>query len=181
MKFPLLPLAALLGTTVAALFAAEPAVPPARVPFPAGYATTFTVVRTANKTAAGLLGTIYANAAAATVTRLDGLPYPAGAVFVMEWAKPLRDANGAPLTDEHGLWRKGEVVRLDVMQRAPGYGEGYGAKRSGEWEFATYLPDATLRVAPAAATACAACHRRAGPDRDYVFSGRFPALADAPE
>ena len=152
-----------------------------RVPFPAGYATTFTVVRTANKTGQTLLGTIYANDQAAAVADLAGLPYQAGAVFVMEWAKPLRNEKGELLTDEHGLWRKGDVVRIDVMQRGPGYGESYGEKRSGEWEFATYNPDQTVRIAPAAAASCAACHRNAGAERDFVFRGRFPKLDGTPE
>jgi hypothetical protein len=153
----------------------------ARVPFPADYATSFTVVRRANKTGQTLLGTIYANPAAAGVTDLAGLPYPTGAVLVMEWAKPLRDEKGGLIVDEAGLWRKGDVVRVDVMQHGPGYGESYGAKRSGEWEFATYNPDTTLRIAPGAAQSCAACHRQAGAARDFVFRGRFPKIEDAPE
>jgi len=181
MKPRLFPTVVLLCATVVALLAAEPTTDAARVPFPADYATKFTVIRTANKTEVSLLGTIYANDHAAQVTDLAHLPYPTGAVLIMEWAKPLRDERGELLVDAQGLWRKGEVVRIDLMQREPGYGEGYGAKRSGEWEFATYNSDATLRIAPAAATRCAACHQKAGAGRDFVFRGRFPKLEGTPE
>jgi hypothetical protein len=158
-----------------ALAAADQTAPAVeRVAFPAGYQQTFHVVRIANKTEKTLLGTIYANDAAASVKESSQLPYPAGAVIVMEWAEPLRDANGTLLTDAEGLWRKGRVVRVDVMQRGAGYGAAYGDKRSGEWEFASYAPDGSSLQPSATAASCAECHRRAGPARDFVFRGRFP-------
>jgi len=156
------------------LFAADPGAD--RVPFPTDYAEKFQSIRVANKTAQTLLGTIYANEKAASLEDLTGLPYPNGSVIVMEWAQPLKDDKGALLLDANGLWRKGTVVRVDVMRRETGYGESYGDKRSGEWEFASYRPDGTLLQPLDAAASCAECHRGATAERDFVFRGRFPPL-----
>lgn len=147
-----------------------------RVGFPADYPTRYEIVRVANKTKVEKLGTIYANEKAASIHEASQLPYPAGSIIVMEWAQPLRDESGAPLTGADGLWRKGEVVRVDVMRREPGYGERYGDSRSGEWEFATYNPDGSYQEPPEKSVSCAACHQQPGIDRDFVFRGRFPEL-----
>jgi hypothetical protein len=153
--------------------AADPA---DRVGFPAGYRT-YTVLRTANIAPQQRLGTIYGNAPAASIQDLATLPYPHGSVIVMEWATPVKGADGGPVTGTDGLWQKGEVVRLDVMRREAGYGAAYGDARAGEWEFASYTPDGRP-IAPAIdASACAACHSKPGTARDFVFRGRFPALA----
>ena len=146
----------------------------ARVPFPADYRS-FTVVRSANITQQTRLGTVYANARAASIADPAQLPYPNGSVIVMEWATPQKAADGSLLTDAQGLWRKGEVVRLDVMRREAGYGAGY-ATRAGDWEFASYHPDGRPFEPAIDAGACAACHAKPGPGRDFVFRGRFPAL-----
>jgi hypothetical protein len=160
------------------VFAAESMSPPAttnpRVPFPKDYANSFAVIRASNKVREQKLGTIYANPTAAAVKELAQLPYAHGSVIVMEWADPIRDAGGAPVLDEQGLWKKGPVSRIDVMQRGKDFGASYGEKRAGEWEFATYRPDGALmpNVQP---VSCAACHSQAAP-RDFVFRGRFPEI-----
>lgn len=120
------------------------------------------------------LGTIYANERAASVKEMGQLPYPEGSVIVMEWAEPLKDSAGVLLVDANGLWRKGKVVRIDVMRRERGYGEAYGGKRVGEWEFASYKTDGSYFQPPAKPAACAACHQEAGAERDFVYRGRFP-------
>ena len=94
----------------------------------------------------------------------------------MEWATPVKGADGAPVTGADGLWKKGEVVRLDVMRRGAGFGAAYGDKRAGEWEFASYKPDGSPMAPAIDAAACAACHSKPGTARDYVFRGRFPSL-----
>jgi hypothetical protein len=147
-----------------------------RVGFPAGYPAKFHSIRVANKTGKTLLGTIYANEKAASVKDTADLPYPNGSMIVMEWAQPLKDENGALLLDADGLWRKGDVVRIDVMRREEGYGAAYGERRSGEWEYASYRQDGSLLQPVAAAVSCAECHRTASADRDFVFRGRFPPL-----
>ena len=153
----------------------QSAPPVDRVGFPAGYRD-YAVLRTANITQQGRLGTIYGNAAAASIDKLGALPYPNGSVVVMEWATPRTAADGTPLTGAGGIWAKGEVVRIDVMRREAGYGAAYGDKRAGEWEFASYTPDGKPFAPAIDAAACAACHTKPGVARDFVFRGRFPAL-----
>lgn len=176
MKFRAIVAALLLFPPVVIVLDADPKPREDRVGFPAGYETKFQSIRVANKTAKTLLGTIYANEKAASVGALGQLPYPNGSVIVMEWAQPLKSESDALLLDANGLWRKGDVVRVDVMRRESGYGEGYGAEhRSGEWEFASYRPDGTP-IPLDAGVSCAACHRGATAERDFVFQGRFPPL-----
>lgn len=147
-----------------------------RVGFPADYRG-WAVLRTANITQQAQLGTIYGNAQAASIRDVGTLPYPNGSVLVMEWATPRKGADGASVTGASGLWEKGEVVRIDVMRREAGYGTAYGNRRAGEWEFASYQPDGSPITPAIDAAACAACHAKPGVARDFVFRGRFPALA----
>jgi hypothetical protein len=147
-----------------------------RVGFPSDYRS-FPLLRTTNVAQRQQLGTIYGNAAAAGVKELAALPYPNGSVLVFEWATPAKGADGAPVTGADGLWQRGEVVRIDVMRRQSGYGEAYGDKRAGDWEFASYTPDGKPFTPAVDAAACAGCHRTATAARDFVFRGRFPAAA----
>jgi hypothetical protein len=154
---------------------------PTRVPLPKDYQTKFTAIRVANKqrdTQQGkvpTLGTAYANDSAAAVTDLSHLPYPNGSVIVFEWAQAVLGADGKPVADANGLWQKGPIARIDVMQRGKGYGEAYGDKRATEWEFASYNADGTPVTPPVVPSSCAECHAKAA-SRDCVFRGRFPAI-----
>jgi len=147
-----------------------------RVGFPQDYQETFEAIRRVNQAKPKLFATIYANRQASSVTEIGQLPYPNGSVIVMEWAEPRKDETGAFRTDDQGLWLKGKVVRIDVMRREKGFGEGYGTERAGEWEFASYRPDGSPMVPAAQPASCAECHARATAERDYVFQGRFPPL-----
>ncbi|MEO5822166.1 MAG: cytochrome P460 family protein [Vicinamibacteraceae bacterium] len=165
----------ILLTAVAGLAGHAQAADPAdRVGFPADYSR-YAVLRTANIVGQKQLGTIYGNAPAASIHEMAKVPYPNGSVVVMEWSTPLRGADGMPLVGPDGLWKKGEVVRLDVMRREAGYGAAYGDKRAGEWEFASYRPDGKAFEPAIDASKCAACHSKPGAARDFVFRGRFPA------
>lgn len=112
---------------------------------------------------------VYANAQAASVTDRGGRPYPHGSVFVAEWRHAVSGADGAP--------SPGALIQVDMMRRGPGFGVGYGESRAGEWQFARYRADGAPLVAADQAGACAACHRNAGAERDFVFAGRFPEPA----
>jgi hypothetical protein len=136
----------------------------------------FSRLRTFHGAQRGRVGLVYANGAAASVTALGQLPYPYGAIFVVEWRRALTDAAGAPLRDAAGEVRGAEIVQIDVMRRERGFGAGYGEARTGEWEYVSYLPDGRHFVAPDQSVSCASCHRRAGEARDFVFRGRFPPV-----
>jgi hypothetical protein len=172
----------LLAVGAASLLQAEPESPdraPAsdRVGFPKDYGQTFTVLRTVTKPTEHKVVTVYGNALAASVTNRAQLPYPYGSVLVMETATILLDAQGQPLLDQKGAVSKKEVIGLHVSRREQGFGEAYGKRRAGEWEYVEYKPNGTYITPPQKSSACAECHVKAGVKRDFVYKGRL-ALED---
>jgi hypothetical protein len=155
---------------------------PDRVGFPRDYAAQFQVLGGTTYDEGHGLTTVYANSTAASAAGAEQANYPDGSVIVMEFAEPLRDGEEQLLRDAHGQPLKGPVAHVDVMRRGAGYGESYGASRAGQWEFASYRADGSTLIAPAAAGHCAACHLKAGPQKDFVFRQRSwePAAGTRP-
>jgi uncharacterized protein (TIGR02246 family) len=145
-----------------------------RVGFPGDYRSALKLLGVAVKEQEPSVMSAYGNERATSVTASSQLPYPYGTVIAMEFAHGMRDGEGQLLRDPKGIPLTGDVARVDVMRRERGYGEAYGENRAGEWEFASYRPDGTLLVAPENAGACAACHRKAGAERDFVYKLRVP-------
>jgi ketosteroid isomerase-like protein len=143
-----------------------------RVGLPRDYATAMRRVRdTAYDEKSGLT-TVFANDLAASTAGFSQQHYPDGAVILMEFAQPQHDGEGELLRDARGAPLKGPVDHIDVMRHGPGFGTAYGEERAGEWEFASYRSDGSVRVASDKAVHCAACHRNAGADKDFVFRTR---------
>lgn len=143
-----------------------------RVGFPRDYAAQFRRLGgTIDHPSFGLT-TVFGNELAATAADSEGAHFPNGAVILMEFASSQRDGEDQPLRDAHGQPLKGQIAHIDVMRRGAGYGAAYGASRAGEWEFASYRPDGSTLIAPDKAEHCAACHLKAGPDKDFVFRTR---------
>ena len=134
-----------------------------RVGFPDGYEQRYTVLRSFVKEKQQQLVTVYGNQLAASVTETRQLPYPFGSILVMETASLLK-------SDKKN---KGKILGLHVMRREPGFGAAYGKNRTGEWEYVEYKADKSYITAPQSSSACAECHVKAGPDRDFVYRGRF--------
>lgn len=172
---PPLALAALLGLGAANPKSDAPAPTVDRVGFPKDYRDTFAVLRRENRAKKQQVVTSYGNPLAASVERKEQLPYPYGSIFVLETAEAAKDAAGQPLLDEKGFYQRGPVTGLHVMRREKGFGEAYGPNRTGEWEYVEYKPDGSYITAPQNSAACATCHVKAGPERDWVHRGRFPA------
>lgn len=172
---PFATVALALGADQKPAAAPDPAPATDRVGFPANYRETFAVLRRENRAKKQQVVTSYGNAAAASVTRREQLPYPYGSVFVLETAEAAKDAAGQPLLDDQGFYQRGPVTGLHVMRREKGFGEAYAANRTGEWEYVEYKPDGSYLTAPQNSAACATCHVRAGAERDWVHRGRFPA------
>ncbi len=167
----------LLAALAASGFPAEedpPAPEVDRVGFPRDYRETFTVLRRVNREEKQQVVTVYGNRAASSVERADQLPYPYGSIIVMETAGALKEAGGKPQLDGEGHYRAGPVSGLHVMRREKGFGAAYGKNRTGEWEYVEYRPDGTYITPPRRSFACAECHTKAGPDRDFVYRGRLP-------
>jgi hypothetical protein len=144
-----------------------------RVGFPTGYREKFEVLRTKVDKEKLKVVTVYGNAKAASITNLAQLPYPNGSVLVMETAEAEKDGEGKPVFNAQGGLSAGKVQGMHVMRRGAGFGEAYGEKRSGEWEYTEYKADGSYITPPEKSTACAACHIKAGEKRDYVYHGRF--------
>lgn len=144
-----------------------------RVGFPEGYAEKFTVLRTVIRDDGAKRVTVYGNDAAAGVTNKAQLPYPNGAVLVMETASTVKGADGKPVKDADGQPKKDQVLGLHVMKRGAGFGTGYGEKRSGEWEYTEYRADRSYITTPANSATCSECHIKAGAGKDFVYNGRF--------
>ena len=175
MKFIVIPIV-LAGLAAGAFSTTED--PPApevdRVGFPKDYRKEFQVLRRVDRAEKQQVVTVYGNEKAASIERADELPYPYGSVIVMETASILKDAQGKPRLDDGGHYRAGEVAGLHVMRREKGFGEAYGKNRTGEWEYVEYRADGTYITPPRRSFACAECHTKAGPGRDFVYRGRFP-------
>jgi hypothetical protein len=117
--------------------------------------------------------TIYGNPQTASVSDLAALPYPNGSIIVMETASLKKGSDGKTLVDANGKYLQDVVLGLHVMHREAGFGEAYGANRSGEWEYAEYRADGSFITPPQKSAACAECHVKAGKEKDYVFKARF--------
>ena len=130
-------------------------------------------MRTVNKENESKVVTVYGNAPAASVTSATQLPYPYGSVIVMETAGALTNAQGKLLLDARGNLRKDTVTGLHVMRREKGFGAAYGPNRTAEWEYVEYSADGRFLTPPQKSATCAACHLKAGPQRDYVYHGRL--------
>jgi len=144
-----------------------------RVGFPKDYAKTFELLRTVARDEGAKLVSVYGNASAASVTKPTQLPYPYGSILVMESATTLKGADGKPAKDANGALKKDKVTGLHVMRREKDFGAAYGARRSGEWEFVEYRADGSYITPPQKSSACAECHIKAGPTKDFVYHGRF--------
>jgi uncharacterized protein (TIGR02246 family) len=146
-----------------------------RVGFPRDYRSALKLLSVDVKEAEPSVMTTYGNDRATSLTTPDQLPYPYGTLIAMEFAHGTRDGEGQLLYDSTGVPVRADVAHVDVMRRERGYGEGYGENRAGEWEFASYRADGSTLVAPANGGSCAACHRKAGAERDFVYRIRVPA------
>lgn len=145
-----------------------------RVGFPRDYRTALKLLSVAEKQGEPSITTAYGNDLAGSVTSASQLPYPYGTVIAMEFAHGVRDGEGQLMHDASGAPLKADVARVDVMRRERGYGVAYGESRAGEWEFASYRPDGSTLLSPENSAACAACHLKAGAERDFVYRVRVP-------
>lgn len=156
---------------------AGPAPTADRVGFPAGYVKTFPILRVTEDIKAAKRVTVYGNTLAASITNRSALPYPDGSVIVMESTRLKKAVDGQIARDSGGHAIVDVVTGLHVMRRGKGFGEAYQTNRTGEWEYVEYRPDGSLLTPPEHSAACAQCHVKAGPERDFVFKARF---ADTP-
>jgi hypothetical protein len=167
----------ILGAALLAHVASSEAPAADRVGFPKDYRTQYKVLGVTIRDQAPEVLTAYGNDKAASVSSREQLPFPDGSIILMEFSYALRDANNQIQRDANGAVLKGEVEHVDVMKRGKNFGATYGENRAGEWEFAGYKLDGTYATTPEASAQCAACHRRAGTENDFVYRMKAPTSA----
>jgi uncharacterized protein (TIGR02246 family) len=142
-----------------------------RVGFPRDYRTQLKMLSAPTfNPKLGVVQTAFGNDEAAAALASAKLPYPFGSVMVMEFAQPVKAESGVSAIESDGGVQPGQIQRIDVMRKAPGFGEAYGANRAGEWEFVSYRVDGSHFIPPAGSASCAECHlNKAGSANDFVF------------
>lgn len=98
---------------------------------------------------------IYMNAPARAATPAGG--FPNGTVFVMENYAAQTNPDGSLKTGPDGKLVKGDLLRVFVMGKNPGWGQAVPEPlRNGNWIYAAYLGNG--QKAPDDLNTCRACH-----------------------
>lgn len=87
------------------------------------------------------------------------------AIEAIRGGKPVPDGTRFVLTD----YRNEKVFRYFVMQKGPGWGEDYDAKRrTGDWQFQWFQPDRSINTRENTAR-CQSCHQSQS-SQNYLFT-----------
>lgn len=154
--------------TISAL--AAPGADQDRVGLPADYARRFGTFYVFDRSDNRQVRHVYGNTEA--LAARPGQRFPYGSVLVMETWRTKVGPDNQPEPDAGGRYQKEELTGVFVMRKERGFGEKYGADRTGEWEYVAYRPDGQFQTVPARSQACAQCHLVASDGRkDWVIRG----------
>ncbi len=138
---------------------------PEHVRYPAAYQTEFTLYDTRNRVNGKQVATLYANNIATDTA--GGGKLGDGAKIVMEIYKILPGEDGKPMANADGIFQKGALAAVAVMEKRSNWDANFGAhNRAGDWGFAIYNADGTPKDNK---LECATCHVPM-PESDYLFS-----------
>jgi plastocyanin len=120
---------------------------------------------------------LWANKAAVDAVKA-GKPIPSGTVLTLVQYKAQVDDKGAPVKDDKGRFKKGDLIAYAVMEKRNGWGTEYKDDiRNGDWEYQAFKADKTVN-AMAKLDTCFTCHKpHAG--QDFVIS--LARLSGAPQ
>jgi plastocyanin len=136
-----------------------------QVGLPNDYASTFRPFYVHDRPDNRQVRVVYGNAVADS-----GAPFRHGSVLVMETYRARLDAQGVPVRNAAGRYERDALVGIFVMKKDKWLGRRYKEHQTGDWEYASYLPDRSPSiVGDAAAQGCAVCHLDASPARDWVY------------
>lgn len=108
---------------------------------------------------------IYMNPASRSSAR--GAPFPDGTVFVMENYAAQTQPDGTLKTGADGKLVKGELLRVFVMGKNPGWGQDViESLRNGNWIYSSYT--ASGAKGPEDLVTCRACHAPLTATKDFV-------------
>ena len=162
----------LLGAATAAIgiAAALPSIAgPERVVFPKDYATTYVPLGGIDRYDTKTIRSVFINPEAYKAAEA-GKPLPDGTVLVLEQRPAKVGADGQPELTADGRFQPGGAPTFIGMQaKKAGWGADVPAElRNGDWEYAAYNPDGTLRTAQDLKP-CFACHKpRTGEDHTFI-------------
>jgi len=143
---------------------------PDRVTWPANFDTEYVLYNIVYNGQNQRLRMLYVNPEADAAARSGELA-PNGTILVMVDRAAQLDANGLPILDENGMYvSEGEILgNVFVMEKQDGWGVtlGLDVVQNGDWDYATFTVDGTLRDNPT--TGCFACHANR-PQRDFNFT-----------
>ncbi|MGH7468980.1 MAG: cytochrome P460 family protein [Longimicrobiales bacterium] len=136
-----------------------------QVGLPTDYATTFRPFYVLDRPDNRQVRVVYGN-----VVADSGAPFRHGSVLVMETWRARLDAQGVPVRNAAGRYERDALVGIFVMRKDKWLGRRYKENQTGDWEYASFLPDRTPSVVgDAGALGCAVCHLDASPSRDWVY------------
>jgi hypothetical protein len=96
-----------------------------------------------------------------------GDPFPGGTIMVMENYAAKAKPDGTLETGPDGKLVKGNMVRIFIMAKGDGWGQGVPeALRNGTWVYASYLPDGIKTDDNL--MACRGCHLTLTEKKDFV-------------
>jgi cytochrome c553 len=145
-----------------------PALATTKVAFPENYKSTFTMYQTVNRSDINQVRYLWANPVALQAAR-DGRPMPPGAVLVLEQHAAKLDAERKPVTGSDGFYVADRFLAFAVMGTGAGWGDAFPEMlRNGDWNYAVFAPDMTLRAGVNQAE-CLACHKPLD-KASFVFS-----------
>lgn len=139
-----------------------------RVTFPADYPSRFTRYTTINFPDRKQVRHYYANDVALKAARA-GKPLPDGSYLFVEVFKARLDAGKMPVEGSDGFFETDSLAAYTAMVKQPGWGASIPELlRNGDWNYAVFNADQTLKTGVNHAT-CLACHKPLDGD-SYVFS-----------
>jgi hypothetical protein len=160
---------AIVATAVATIAVVFPAVAgPERVDWPEDFANAYTLYLQVDRPDRKRVRMMYVNPEADAQASADALPD--GTVLVMADKDAELDADGNPVIGPDGRFvPTGDFTNIFVMEKGAGWGADQPADmRNGDWDYAWFLPDGTLK-ADAKYDGCFSCHTYRE-ERDFTFT-----------
>jgi len=153
----------LIGAAAAAFAGGDPEF----VAFPEGYKDTDTQYTTLNRGNGKQVGVLYANEAAMGSINYGDQLIP-GSRIIMEIYKKKVDADGNPIKGADGIFEKGDLAAIAVMEKSIEWSGKFPAEhRSEEWGFALYDPKGNVKDNK---LECATCHIPLTDNEDNLFT-----------
>ncbi len=142
------------------------------VKLPEGYEQIFSQYSVANRANQTQVAKFYANQIAMESYKKGEEAAP-GSIVIMEIYEPKKDTSDKIISGQEGLFEIDKLAAVAVMEKRNNWDSAYQTSdRTGDWGFAVYNPDGTIKVND---LNCVQCHTPLQ-QQDYLFS--FQKLVD---